>query len=55
MTTASAAVVPVTVATLEGEDLGKKGNKKMRPHKKKGEKGEKAGQTEVNKHPYRNI
>jgi hypothetical protein len=31
--------VPVAVAASEGEDLGKKGNKRMKPHKK-GEKGE---------------
>jgi hypothetical protein len=34
------AVVPVTVAAPEGEDLGKKCNKRMKPHWKKGEKGE---------------
>jgi hypothetical protein len=31
LTTTSAAVVPVTAAALEGEDLGKKGSKRMKP------------------------
>jgi hypothetical protein len=33
-TAASAAAVPITVAAPEGEDLGKKGNRRMKPHKK---------------------
>jgi hypothetical protein len=39
LTAASVAVVPIAVAAPEEEDLGKKGNKRMRPTKK-GEKGE---------------
>jgi hypothetical protein len=37
-TIASTAVVPVAAAAPEGEDLGKKGSKKMKPQK--GENGE---------------
>jgi hypothetical protein len=53
-TTTSTAVVPVAAAVPEGEDLGKKRSKRMKPQKRR--KGrEKAGQTEVSKHPYRDI
>jgi hypothetical protein len=50
-TIASTAVAPVTAAAPEGEDLDITGSKRI----KKGKKGERAGQTEVSKHPCRDI
>jgi hypothetical protein len=50
-TVAFVAAVTIAVATPEGEDLGKKGDKRMKPHKK----GEKAEQIEVSKHPCRDV
>jgi hypothetical protein len=43
--------VTVVVAAPEGEDLGKKGNKRMKPHKKR----EKEGQIKVSKHSRSDI
>jgi hypothetical protein len=52
LTTASAAAAPITVAAPEEEDLDKK---VVREWKKGRKKGERAGQTEVSKHPCRDI
>jgi hypothetical protein len=49
------AVVSVAVTTLEGEDLGKKCNKRIKPHWKKRKGGEKARQTDDSKHPHRDV
>jgi hypothetical protein len=40
-TAASAASVTIAVAASEGEDLGKKGNKRVKPHTKKNRKWDK--------------